>query len=230
MPDPDALQPGAAQGHRQGVGDIGGGHGGAQLPGQDVAREVIEHGRQIEPAPADHPQVGKIGLPELIGCGGGMSEAVGRLNQDEGGTGDQVVRLQEPVNRGFRDEVLLAVDERDGQLPRRQLRLFECELEHRLSNRSGELVPYLPWRRGPILEVFIMAGSIAIVPAIKGGPWDAELSQGPPYRQRRLLDQPEDLQLLGGGVPHISDSPSPSTLFLSTRFSIISSASSSLSW
>ena len=69
MPDPDALQPGAAQGHRQRGGDIGGGHGGAQLPGQDVAREVIEHGRQIEPAPADHPQVGKIGLPELIGCG-----------------------------------------------------------------------------------------------------------------------------------------------------------------
>ena len=51
-----------------------------QLPGQDVAREVIEHGRQIEPAPTDHPQVGKVGLPELIGCGGWMGEAVGRLS------------------------------------------------------------------------------------------------------------------------------------------------------
>src|ERR1035437_7547086 len=51
-----------------------------------------------------------------------------------------------------------------------------------------------------------------------------------PHRQRRLLDQPDDLQLLGGRVPHISASPFPSTLFLSTRFSIISSASSSLSW
>ena len=43
-----------------------------------------------------------------------------------------------------------------------------------------------------------MAGAITIVPAIKGGPWDAELGQGAPYRQRRLLDQPDDLQFLGG--------------------------------
>ena len=54
MPDPTRSNPELPQGHRQRVGDIGGGHGGAQLPGQDVAREVIEHGRQIEPAPADH--------------------------------------------------------------------------------------------------------------------------------------------------------------------------------
>ena len=39
----------------------------------------------------------------------------------------------------------------------------------------------------------------------------------------------DDLQLLGDAVPHVSDSPSPSTLFLSRRFSIISSAISSLS-
>ncbi len=30
------------------VGDVGGGHGSALLPGQNVAREVVEHGRQIE--------------------------------------------------------------------------------------------------------------------------------------------------------------------------------------
>src|ERR1017187_6813533 len=128
------------------------------------------------------------------------------------------------------DEVLLLVDERDGQLPRRQLRLFESVLERRLNNRGGELVPYPPRRRGAILEAFSVAGSIAIVPAIEGGPWDAELPQGAPHRQRRLLDQPDDLQLLGGRVSHISASPSPSTLFLSTRFSTISSANSSLSW
>src|SRR5260370_1081448 len=99
LPAPDAVQAGTAEGHGQGVGDIGCGHGGAQLPGQDVAREVIEHGRQIEPAPADHPQVSEISLPELIGCGGWLSEGVGRLHQDEGGTGNQIMRLQEPIDR-----------------------------------------------------------------------------------------------------------------------------------
>jgi len=66
MADADALQSGTAQGERQGVGNIGGGHGQTQLPGQNVAREVVEHGRQIEPAPTDHPQVGQIGLSQLI--------------------------------------------------------------------------------------------------------------------------------------------------------------------
>jgi hypothetical protein len=47
----------------------------------------------------------------LIGCGGGLGEAVGRFHQDEGRAGNQVVRLQEPVDRGFRDEVPLLVDE-----------------------------------------------------------------------------------------------------------------------
>jgi hypothetical protein len=37
----------------QRVGDILGSHVGAQLPGDDVAREVVEHGRQIDPAPAN---------------------------------------------------------------------------------------------------------------------------------------------------------------------------------
>src|SRR6516225_856410 len=101
---------------------------------------------------------------------------------------------------------------------------------YRLGDRSGELIPHPPWRRTAILETFREACSIAIVPAIEGGPRDPELRQGAPHRQRRLLDQPDDLQLLGGRVPHVSDSPSPSTLFLSTRFSIISSANSSLSW
>src|SRR6202011_5814724 len=64
---------------------------------EDVAREVIEHGRQIEPTPPDHTQISEIGLPELIGGGGRLRKMVGRLHQDEGGAGDQVVGLQEPV-------------------------------------------------------------------------------------------------------------------------------------
>ena len=44
----------------------------SELPGQDVAREVVEHGRQIEPALTN--QVSKIGLPELVVCGVGWAK------------------------------------------------------------------------------------------------------------------------------------------------------------
>ena len=82
-------------------GDILGLHGGAQLPGDDVAGEVVEHGRQIEPAPADHLQIGEVGLPQLVGRRVLVLERVSRLNHDEGRAGDQVMRLQHAVNRGL---------------------------------------------------------------------------------------------------------------------------------
>ena len=47
------------------------------------------------------------------------------------------------------------------------------------------------------------------------------------HRQMRLLDQPDDLQLLGGGISHAPSSPSAVTLFLSRRFSRVSSATTS---
>ncbi len=70
-----------------------------------------------------------------------------------------------------------------------------------------------------------------VIAGLRGEDSVAELClvQGAPHRQRRQLDQPDDLQLLVRGVPHVSDSQSASTLFLSRRFSIISSANSSLS-
>ena len=66
------------EGELQGVGDVVGPHGGAQLPRDDVAREVVEDGRQIEPAPADDLEIGEVGLPELVGGGGLVLELVGR--------------------------------------------------------------------------------------------------------------------------------------------------------
>src|SRR5271157_5366509 len=33
-----------------------------------ASREVVEHRGQIEPAPADDLEVGKVGLPKLVGC------------------------------------------------------------------------------------------------------------------------------------------------------------------
>src|SRR5216684_8332122 len=78
---PDAPKKQSFQDSREEcIGDLGGGPGSTRLPGQDVAREASAH----------HPQVGKVGLQELIGCGGWMGEGVGCLHQDEGRTGDQV--------------------------------------------------------------------------------------------------------------------------------------------
>ena len=46
------------QRHIQRVGDVFGAHIAAQPPGDDVAREVVEHGGQIHPAPANDLEVG----------------------------------------------------------------------------------------------------------------------------------------------------------------------------
>ena len=70
MCDANLIAAGSRQGQLQRVGDVVGPHGRTQLPGDDVAREVIENGGQIEPSPADHLEVGAVGLPELVGGDG----------------------------------------------------------------------------------------------------------------------------------------------------------------
>ena len=109
------------QGHIQRVGDILGPHVGAELPGDDVAREVVEYCRQIHPSPSDDFEVGKIGLPHLVGAGGFGVELIRRFHHDIGRAGDQVMRLQQPVNRGFRYEVTPLIGKPHGQFPGRQL-------------------------------------------------------------------------------------------------------------
>ena len=66
-------------------------HAGAELPGDDVPGEVIEDGREIEPAPADHLQIGKVSLPELVRRGCLVTERVSRFHDDKSRTGDQVM-------------------------------------------------------------------------------------------------------------------------------------------
>jgi hypothetical protein len=59
----------------------------------------VEHARQIEPAPADDLEIGEVGLLQLIGCRGLVGELVRCLHDDEGGTADQIERLQQAVDR-----------------------------------------------------------------------------------------------------------------------------------
>lgn len=53
---------GSLQSEVQCVSHILRSHGGAEFPGDDVAAVVIEDGAEIEPPPADHLEIGEVGL------------------------------------------------------------------------------------------------------------------------------------------------------------------------
>lgn len=77
----------------------------------DIAGEVVEHGGQVHPAPANDSEVSEVGLRHSVRpCGLGM-ELIGRFHHDVRRAGDQVVRLEKPVNRSFGHEVALLVSE-----------------------------------------------------------------------------------------------------------------------
>src|SRR3981189_82597 len=85
------------------------------------------------------------------------------------------------------------------------------------------------WLGMSVAQGFRPPGLVQIVPAVEGRARNANFLQRPPHWQGGLLDQPDDLKLLGGGVPHAASSPSPVTLFLSRRFSRVRSATTSFS-
>src|SRR5207248_2829160 len=126
-----------------------------------------------------------------------------------------------------RREVALAISEAHGQLARRQRRLPDRHLEDALAHVIGDAVPDAVRPRRAIAQRLRPAATVSVVPAVKGCPRNAELGQGTAHRQRRLFDQPDDLQLLGSGVSHAPSSPAPIVLFLSSRFSSRSSATAS---
>src|ERR1700728_473702 len=81
----------------------------------------------------------------------------------------------------------------------------------------------------PIVQGLWPTGLILIAPSIERGSRDSDLRQRATNRQVGLFDEPDDLQLLRGGISHASSSPSAVTLFLSRRFSRVRSATTSLS-
>src|SRR5437588_277431 len=103
--------------------------------------------------------------------------------------------------------------------------VIDDAVAHRLRNA----VPHPLRARYPVRQGIEPALAVPVVPAIEGRPWNAELCQRVTYRQRRVLDQPDNLQLLGGGISHAASSPAPIVLFLSSRFSSTSSATTSFS-
>ncbi len=96
--DRHLIEPAGRQRQVECFGHIAGPHRGAQLPGDDEAREIVQHGREIVPSPASDLQGGEIGLPQLVGRGGLVPELVGCLDDDVGWAGDEIVCLEQAID------------------------------------------------------------------------------------------------------------------------------------
>ena len=218
MHDAGLVEPGCLQRPFERGSDVLGFHGGAQLPGDDVTREVIEDRREVKPPPADHLEISEVGLPELVGRRGLVLELVRGLHHDEGWAGDQIMGLEQPIDRGLRDKIAFGVGKPHRQFPRRQRGLVQRQIDDALADIIRNAVPDAIRLGMSVVQSFRPTGLVQIVPAVEGGARNADLFQRTAHRQGGLLDEPDDLKLLGGGVSHAASSPSAVTLFLSRRF------------
>jgi len=66
-----------------------------------MKREKSSNGREIVPAPPHDLEIGEVGLPELVGRRGLVFELFGRLDDDVGWAGDEIMRLQKAINRSL---------------------------------------------------------------------------------------------------------------------------------
>ena len=112
------IQPGNAHRFIQRVRDVTRTHVGTKSPGDDVSRVITQYRRQVILTPTDDLEVSEIGLPKLIHSLARVLEAVSSFHQDRRRAGNQVLCLQQPVNRGFRDEERLSIGIAHGQFAR----------------------------------------------------------------------------------------------------------------
>ena len=117
------------------------------------------------------------------------------------------------VGTTARDKVAPGVRKPDGQFPGRQLRLLQGKIDDLPPDIIRDPVPHPARAAVAILKTGVAKGQKAIVPAIKGGLRNAQLVQSGPDAQVGLLDQADDLQLLGCGIPHSSPPPCPIMFF-----------------
>src|SRR5450755_4714865 len=142
--------------------------------------------------------------------------------------GDAVTKtIMQPIDRGFRDKILFLVGEAHGQLSWRQLWKLQRQVDDLASDIIRDPVPDTIWSGTVVSQRLRPALTISVIPAVERSAGDAEFVQGALGRQMRLLDQLDDLGLLGCRISHASSSPSPLMLFLSRRFSRVRSATTS---
>src|SRR5665811_748915 len=94
----DLIAARSLKGQFQRIGHIRCFHRGTKLPGNNIARVIIEDGGQVKPAPANYLEIGKIGLPHLVYGSGLVLELAGGLDDDECWTCDQIMSLQQAID------------------------------------------------------------------------------------------------------------------------------------
>lgn len=72
--------------------------GAEKLLGDDVAGEVVEHGGQINPTPANDVEVGEVCLPDLVGVGSLSIRSAQGTNHDISYSGSEVLGIEQAVN------------------------------------------------------------------------------------------------------------------------------------
>src|SRR5271168_4552411 len=105
--------------------------------------------------------------------------------------GDQVVGLEQAINRGFRYEVALDIGKAHGQFPWREVRLVEGQCDDPCADVIGDTVPYPIRPRAAIVQGLWPTGLILIAPSIERGSRDSDLRQRATNRQVGLFDEPD---------------------------------------
>ncbi len=141
MQDRDLITTGSLQGQFQRVCHITRLHRGAQLPGDNVPREVVENGGKIEPPPSHDLDVGEVGLSHLIDGCGFVTELVRSLDDNKGRAANEVPYLEQPIDCYFRHEAATCVNKPDRQFPRLQIAIIQSHLDDLVADIIGNAVP-----------------------------------------------------------------------------------------
>ena len=73
-------------------------HIGAEFLRDDVIALIVSDRNEIELAPSQNLEIGEVSLPKLVDRRGFVFELTGGFHDDEGWTGNQVMRLQHMVH------------------------------------------------------------------------------------------------------------------------------------
>src|SRR6478735_3363403 len=93
------------------------------------------------------------------------------------------MRLEQAVDRGFRDEVAVLVGEAYCQLAWGQVGFGQCQLEDMATHRLGDAVPDPVRARRPIGQCLRASGLEPLAPAIERRRWNIEVAQRAPHRK-----------------------------------------------
>src|SRR4051794_21292470 len=85
MDDFCPINPRGLQRQVQRLCDVADLHRRTELPGDNVAREVVQYRAEVKPAPAGHLEIGEVGLPKLVRRCRLILELIGGLHDDVAG-------------------------------------------------------------------------------------------------------------------------------------------------